>query len=385
MKNINKFPEIIQFIKKLYPNQKYIPLHEPRFAGNEKKYLNDCIDSTFVSSVGEYVGRFEKMIADFTGIKFAIATTNGTSALHASLVLADVNSGDEVITQAITFIATANAIAYCKAKSIFVDSEESSLGMCPTKLEEYLFKNTEIRNDGFCYNKKTNNIIRACVPMHVFGHPVNIEKIASVCEKYKITLIEDAAESIGSYVGKFHTGYRGKMAILSFNGNKIITCGGGGMILTNDERIAKRAKHITTTAKIPHAWEFIHDEVGYNYRLPNINAALACAQMENLPKFLKNKRETAENYKNFFYNLDIPFVSEPEGSTSNYWLNAILLSGQEEKLDFLKMTNENGIMTRPFWTPMNELEMFRDSETTNLDIARSLSNRLVNIPSSVRL
>lgn len=381
----NKMPEIIRFIKELYPKKDMIPLHEPKFLGKEKKMLSDCIDSTFVSSVGEYVDRFEQLMVDYTKIKYAVATANGTSALHMSLMLADVKSGDEVLTQAITFVATSNSIAYCGAQPIFIDSEKSSLGMCPDKLAEFLKKHAEVRNDGFCYNIKTNCIIRACVPMHVFGHPVKIKQIAETCRAYNIHLIEDAAEALGSKIGDQHVGHHGQSAILSFNGNKIITCGGGGMILTNDEGLAKKAKHLTTTAKISHAWEFNHDEIGYNYRLPNINAALACAQMESLPFFLDNKRETAAMYAEFFKNLDVPFVNEQQGTKANYWLNAILLENESEKNNFLKQTNEQGIMTRPFWTMLNKLKMYQHCQTTNLDRAEELCARLVNLPSSVRL
>lgn len=385
MSNLDKHRRIIDFVKSTYPGKNFIPLHEPLFVGNEKKYLSDCIDSTFVSSVGEYVGRFEKAVCDYTGVKFAIATTNGTSALHASLVLADVIREDEVITQAITFIATANSIAYCGAFPVFVDSEKETLGMCPEKLEEFLRSSTILKDDGFRYNKKTGRRIKACIPMHVFGHPVKIKKIAEICQKYSLVLIEDAAEAIGSFIDGVHVGHEGKMSILSFNGNKVITCGGGGMILTNDEALAKKAKHITTTAKLPHAWEFVHDQVGFNYRLPNINAALACAQMEKLSEFITNKRETAKRYKTFFESVDVSFVSEPKGCESNYWLNAILLKDETEKQEFLRISNESGVMTRPFWTPMNQLHMYSQCESTNLDVAKDLFSRLVNIPSSVRL
>jgi perosamine synthetase len=381
--NAEKFKKVISFISDLYPGKSFVALHEPIFAGNEKKYLIDCIDSTFVSSVGEYVNRFEKMVAEYTNFKYAVATTNGTSALHASLVLAGVSQNDEVITQALTFVATANTIAYCGARPIFIDSEYNSLGLCPDKLEEFLTSNVQMR-DGVCFNKKTGRKIKACVPMHVFGLPLQIERISSICKKYSIDLIEDAAEALGSTISDQHVGHHGEMAILSFNGNKIVTCGGGGMILTNDPKLATKAKHITTTAKIPHCWEFVHDEIGYNYRLPNINAALACAQMEELPKFIENKRETAKLYYDFFKGLGIEFVSEPKGCNSNYWLNAILLGNEQEKAEFLKVSNEAGIMTRPLWTPMNRLSMYADCETTNLDVANDLYRRLVNIPSSVR-
>jgi perosamine synthetase len=375
---------IIEFIWSLYPKKNFVPLHEPIFPGNEKKYLSDCIDSTYVSSVGEYVGRFEKMVADFTGMKFAVATTNGTSALHASLILAGVKPGDEVITQALTFIATVNSIAYCGAMPLLIDSDTSTLGMCPVKLEEYLSLNCEVRED-FCFNKKTGKRIKACVPMHVFGHPLKMQQITKITKKFNITIVEDAAEALGSYVDSTHVGHMGEMAILSFNGNKVITSGGGGIILTNNEELAKKAKHLTTTAKIPHAWEFVHDEVGYNYRLPNINAALACAQMEQLENFLHNKRETANLYKDFFAELCVPFIEEPKGCKSNYWLNAILLEDELKKQEFLRVTNNSGVMTRPLWTPINHLSMYAHCESTNLDVASDLFHRLVNIPSSVRI
>lgn len=378
------FKETINFIKSLYPDQDFIPLHAPVFSGNEKKYVNDCIDSTYVSSVGEYVTKFEKLICDFTGVKFAIATTNGTSALHMSLILAGVERDTEVITQALTFVATTNAIAYLGAHPSFIDSSENNLGMCPKSLAQFFDKYVEMR-DGFAFNKVTNRRIQACVPMHVFGNPVDTDSLVSLCDKYNVTLIEDAAESLGSYYKNVHTGLKGKISTLSFNGNKIITCGGGGMIITNDEAIAKRAKHLTTTAKRPHAWEFYHDEVGYNYRLPNLNAAVACAQMESLPSFINNKRETAELYKNFFSASNIKFLSESAQCKSNYWLNAIQLKNRAERDLFLEITNKSGVMTRPLWDLMTDLPAFKNCFSMPLEHSRQYADTVVNIPSSVRI
>ncbi|MEI6080149.1 MAG: LegC family aminotransferase, partial [bacterium] len=300
-------------------------------------------------------------------------------------VLANVKHDDEVITQALTFVATANAISYTGASIIFIDSEKETMGMCPVELESFLSKNCIIKDDGYTYNKKTNKRIAACVPMHVFGHPLKINEIMKVCEKYNITVIEDAAESLGSYYKTKHTGLFGKMGILSFNGNKTITTGGGGMIITNDEAIAKRAMHITKTAKVPHQWEFIHDEIGYNYRLSNLNAAVGCAQMEHLADFLKDKRDLAGKYKEFFSGAGIEFFSEPKDCVSNYWLNAIVLNSRQERDEFLKETNADGVMTRPIWRLMNKLPMFKDCESTKLETAQWLEDRVVNIPSSVRL
>ena len=291
--------KVVDFIKETFNTKEFIALHEPRFIGNEKKYLNDCIDSTFVSSVGKYVDRFEKEFASFVGAKYAIATVNGTAALHISLLLANVKKDDEVITQPLTFIATCNAISYIGAKPVFVDVDLDTMGLSPESLKDFLEANCEIINNQ-CINKTTNKIIKACVPMHTFGHPCKIEEIKEICDIWNITLVEDAAESLGSFYKDKHTGTFGKVSAFSFNGNKIITSGGGGVIVTDDEQIAKRAKHITTTAKIPHPYEYVHDEIAYNYRLPNINAALLVAQMENLEKFLESKRELASTYEKFF-------------------------------------------------------------------------------------
>ncbi|MCK9455429.1 LegC family aminotransferase [Sulfurimonas sp.] len=377
--------KIVDFIKKLYGSSDFIALHEPRFAGREKEFLIECIDSTFVSSVGKYVDTFEREFAKKVGSKYAIATVNGTSALHISLILAGVKSGDEVITQPLTFIATCNAISYCGAKPLFVDVDLDTMGMSAESLRDFLEKNCEIL-DRKCVNKSTKKTITACVPMHTFGHPCKIEAIKEICDKWNITLVEDAAESLGSYYKKRHTGTFGKMGAFSFNGNKIITSGGGGVIVTDDESLAKKAKHLTTTAKIPHPYEYVHDEIGYNYRMPNINAALLVAQLEQLDAFLSNKKETAQIYKDFFANIEsMEFLAEPQDSVSNYWLHSIMLKDKEQRDKFLEFTNKNGVMTRPIWRLMNELEMFKDCQSSSLDNAKYLSQRVVNIPSSVRL
>ena len=374
--------EIISFIKSLYGHADFIPLHEPRFFGNEKKYLNECIDSTFVSSVGKFVDMFEQKIAEFTGAKYAVATTNGTAALHISLLLSGVEHGDEVITQPLTFIATCNAISYCNADPVFIDVDLNTLGLSPTALKEFLKNNCEISGQK-CINKKSGKTIKACVPMHTFGHPCKIDEIKTICDEWNIALVEDAAESLGSYFKGRHTGTFGLVGAISFNGNKIITSGGGGCIITNDEVIAKKAKHITTTAKIPHKWEYVHDLVGYNYRLPNINAALLTAQLEQLDGFLNSKRELAGIYKGFFEDKNIKFVLEPENAKSNYWLNAVILNSKQQRDEFLEFTNANGVMTRPIWRLMNELEMFKNCQSGSLENSKYLEERVVNIPSSV--
>lgn len=374
--------QIVNFIQKLYQTKEFIPLHEPRFRGNEKQYLNECIDSAFVSSVGAFVDRFEHDFASYVGSKYAVATVNGTSALHISLLLADVKKDDEVLTQPLTFIATCNAISYCGAKPIFIDVEQESLGMSPAHLKEFLEQNCMVEN-GVCRNKTTNKVIKACVPMHTFGHPCKIDEIAKICHKWKITLVEDAAESLGSFYKQKHTGRFGKIGAFSFNGNKIVTSGGGGVIVTDDEVLAKKAKHLTTTAKVPHKWEYVHDMIAYNYRMPNLNAALLVAQLEQLDDFLRSKKEIAKKYEEFFaqYN-NIEFIKAPKDADSNYWLNGVLLKDEKERDQFLAFTNEHGVMTRPVWKLMNELEMFQDAQKTNLDNAASLALRVVNIPSS---
>jgi aminotransferase in exopolysaccharide biosynthesis len=335
-----------------------------------------------VSSVGEYVGKFEKACADYTGAKYAVAAMNGTAALHIALMLSDVERDDEILTQPLTFIATANAIAYTGAHPVFIDVDKETMGLSPSALQTWLNENAEMRNAN-AYNKKTNRRLAAVVPMHTFGHPVKMNELMAVCEQWNIPCIEDAAESLGSYYHGQHTGILGKFGILSFNGNKIVTCGGGGMILTNDEALAKKAKHITTQAKVPHAWEFVHDHIGYNYRLTNISAALGCAQMESMPFFIEEKRKLAAKYKSFFENSEFTFFSEPADCQSNYWLNVILVKDLATRNEVLKTTNEKGVMTRPAWELMNRLPMFKECECAPIPNAEWLADRIVNIPSSV--
>jgi len=379
------YKQTVDFIKSQFPSQDFIPLHEPRFIGNEKKYLMDCIDSTFVSSVGKYVDDFEKQLAIYTGAKYTVACVNGTSALHMAMIVAGVKSNELVITQSLSFIATCNAISYLGAQPLFVDVDTDTLGLSPQKLKDYLTKNTFKSTDGFTYHNSTKQKISACVPMHTFGHSCRIDEISDICKEYNIALIEDAAESIGSYYKQKHTGTFGLLGTFSFNGNKTITCGGGGAIITDDEMLAKKAKHLTTQAKVPHRWEFVHDEIGYNYRMPNINAALMCAQLEQLNSFLKSKRELASSYQNFFRDTSIAFVAEPTHSTSNYWLCCVLLSERKMRDEFLQYTNDNGIMTRPVWTLMNKLNMFKNAMCGDLSNSQFIEDRLVNIPSSVRV
>jgi perosamine synthetase len=378
------FEKEIDFIRDIYQTKDFIPLHEPRFIGNEKKYLNECIDSTFVSSVGEFVDRFEEDISKFTNAKYTVATMNGTSALHISLLISGVESGHEVITQPLSFVASCNAISYCMAKPIFVDVDKDTMGMSPLALESFLKENAIVKNRQ-CVNKFTGNIIKACIPMHTFGHPCRIDEIKDICDKYYISLIEDAAESIGSFYKDKHTGTYGQMGLISFNGNKIITGGGGGCIITDDEILAKKAKHLTTTAKVSHKWEYTHNMIGYNYRMPNLNAALLTSQLENLGTFLSSKRSVAMAYKEFFKDKPYGFVEEPTNCHSNYWLNAIILQDKEERDLFLYETNSKGVNTRPIWTLMNKLPMFKDAQCGNLTNAEWLEERVVNIPSSVIL
>lgn len=361
-----------------------VGLHEPRFLGNEWAYLKDCLDSTYVSSVGKFVDRFEDELATFTGAKRAVAVVNGTAALHVALRLAGVEAGNEVLLPALTFIATANAVAYCNATPHFVDSEECTLGMDAYALRNYLSSITEIRM-GSCINRGTGKIIRAMVPMHTFGHPSNIDALLSVAHDFHLQLIEDAAESLGSSVGGRHTGTFGLMGTLSFNGNKTITTGGGGAILTDDLELADRAKHLTTTAKLQHRWNFLHDEVGYNYRLPNLNAALGCAQLEQLSDFLSDKRRLFERYKEAFSTVrGVRLVAEPAGCRSNYWLQTVMLdeSNAYQRDAVLTATNDAGLMTRPVWTLMHRLPMFINAPKASLEVAESIERRLINIPSS---
>ena len=376
------YSSVIHFIRNVYEDAEgFVPLHAPFFGGNEKKYLLDTIDSTFVSSVGAYVNKFEEMMADITGAKYAVATTNGTTALHLALLVVGVKIGDEVITQPLTFVATANAISYTGANPVFIDVDRDTMGLSPDALSLFLQENAEIRN-GAAYNKANGKRIAACVPMHTYGLPARIDRIAEICNKYHIALIEDAAESLGSTYMDKHTGTFGLMGTFSFNGNKTVTCGGGGAIVTNDEQIAKHAKHLSTTAKVPHAWQFVHDETGYNYRMPNLNAALACAQLEQLPKFLEWKRALANAYENFFKDSGIHYATGIENAQPNYWLNTIVLNNLEERNTFLEETNANKIMTRPAWCLMNKLPMYANCICGNLENSTWLEERVVNIPSS---
>ena len=361
-----------------------VALHEPRFDGNEWLYLKECLDSTFVSSVGKFVDRFEEDLARYTGSKYAISVVNGTAALQIALKLAGVQTDDEVLIPTLTFVATANAVKYCNATPHFADSEESTLGIDTSKLREYLKQNT-IQQSGQCINKNTGKVIRALVPMHTFGHPSDIEGLLSISHDFKIALVEDAAESLGSFYQGKHTGTFGLCGTLSFNGNKTITTGGGGAILTNDKEIARHAKHLTTTAKLPHAWEFRHDEVGYNYRMPNLNAALGCAQLEELSGKLKAKRNLFTRYLDALRDIQgITLYREPKNCQSNYWLQTLVLDEDKSELrdDILELTNKNMIMTRPIWVLLNELTPFKDSPCMDLSVARSLSRRIINIPSS---
>jgi aminotransferase in exopolysaccharide biosynthesis len=379
------YSKVVDFIHDLYGTKDFVPLAVPRFVGNEKKYLNECIDTTFVSSVGKFVDRFEEDMARYTGAKKAVVCVSGTNALHMSLLMVGVERDDEVLTQALTFIATCNALSYIGAHPVFIDVDKTTMGLSPDAMKEWLVKNVEIRNNQ-CYNKRTGRRVKACVPMHTFGHPVRIEELAALCEEYHIELVEDAAESIGSkYKGK-HTGTFGKVGAISFNGNKTITTGGGGMMLFQDEELGKLAKHITTQAKVPHRWEFVHDHIGYNYRMPNINAAVGCAQLEHLDEFVESKRQVAKEYAEFFKSIpDIDFFEEPENCYSNYWLNVAILKDKEAQLSFLEYTNDHGVMTRPIWELMSRLSMFKDCDNDGLKNTIWFADRVVNIPSSVRV
>lgn len=376
------FYEIAAFIKELYPGKEFIPLHEPKFIGNERKYVIDAIDSTFVSSVGQYVNRFEQMMCEITGSKYAVATMNGTAALHTALIMAGVKQEDEVITQPLSFIATANAISYIGAKMIFIDVDRDTLGLSPKYLDYFLAHHASLNKEGICINKNTGKRIAACVPMHTFGFPCRIDEIAEICVKYNIPLVEDAAESLGSKYKGRHTGTYGLLGAFSFNGNKLVTSGGGGCVVTNDETLAKLAKHITTTAKIPHPFEYVHDMIGYNYRLTNLSAALACAQLEQLDSFIKDKRNTAHRYQSFF-DGKYEVVNELPDSHANFWLNAIIMSDKQERDAFLEFANRQNIGCRPIWQLLNKTPMFKDMHISSLHNSEWLEDRVVNVPSSV--
>lgn len=377
---------IIDFIRRVFNSEdNFVPLHAPIFNGNEKQYVLDTIDSTFVSSVGNYVNAFEKKLAEFTGAKYAVAVVNGTTALHLSLLLAGVKAGDEVLTQPLTFVATSNAIVHAGGVPVFIDVDIDSMGLSPVALKKFLEEATFKNGDGECISRKTGNRIKACVPMHTFGFPGRIDEIVQVCSAYNIAVVEDAAESLGSYYKGKHTGTYGLVGTFSFNGNKIMTCGAGGAIVTDDDAIAKKAKHLSTTAKIPHEWDFIHDEVAYNYRMPNLNAAVACAQIEQLDSFIRNKHQLSQLYAAFFEDSDVKFVQEIDQASANFWLNTIIFPDRQRQQSFLKESNAQKVMTRPVWELMNKLDMYKKCQTGNLVNAEWLAERVVNIPSSVRL
>ena len=380
------FKNTLDFIKSLYPNQNPVALHAPVFMGKEKEYLAQCIDSTFVSYVGEFVNKFEAITAQFTGAKYAVAVVNGTAGLQIALQVIGVQHGDEVITQPLTFVATANAISHAGAIPVFVDVDKDTLGMSPEKLEDWLEKNTIYDTiNKTVKNKVTGKRISAIVPVYIFGHLIRIHEIMQVAEKYHLAVVEDSTEALGSFINGKHAGLFGEVGILSYNGNKTITTGGGGMIITNNEKLAQRVKHITTTAKIPHPYEYVHDEIGYNYRLPNINAAVGYAQMEYIHTILESKKETARLYKNFFANSEIEYINGMENTNPNYWLNAILLKDRTQRDKFLQFSNANGVITRAAWRLMNKLPMYQQCQAGDISNAEWLEDRIVNLPSSVRL
>ena len=403
------YEKVIGFIRDLYSDKLQdgkgvVPLHAPCFVGNEKKYLDECIDSTFVSSVGAFVDKFEEGIAKYTGAKRTVVCVSGTNALHLAMLLSGVRRDDEVLTQALTFVATCNALSYIGAIPVFIDVDKDTMGLSPKDLRKWLSENAEIKEDKTncrdasrdfefmpksglaAYNKRTGRRIKACVPMHTFGHPVKIDEIADICREWHIELVEDAAESIGSFYKGKHTGTFGNVGAISFNGNKTITTGGGGMLLFNNEEFGAFAKHITTQAKVPHRWAFVHDHVAFNYRMPNVNAALGCAQLEHLEEFVLNKRETASRYATFFKDVpDVDFFTEPSDCRSNYWLNVLIMRDKKAQQEFLQYSNDHGVMTRPVWDLMCNLPMFKDCEIDGLAATRWLADRIVNLPSSVRL
>jgi aminotransferase in exopolysaccharide biosynthesis len=376
------FDALVRFIREQYRTNEFIPLHAPVFSGKEREYVAQTIESTFVSSVGTFVDRFERNMESYTGAPRAVATVNGTAALHAALLLAGVKPGDLVVTQSLTFVATCNAIMYCHAEPVFVDVDRRTLGLSPGALESWLDASSHLDADGHCRLKRDGRLVRACLPMHTFGHPVHLDALVDVCRRWNLALVEDAAESLGSLYQGRHTGTFGLLGTLSFNGNKILTTGGGGMILT-DAALGVRAKHLTTTAKKPHPYEFVHDEVGYNYRLPNLNAALGCAQLEQLDRFVDAKRALAERYAAHLQGSGLQFVLEPEDCRANYWLNAVICESRDERDALIKATNDQGVMTRPIWHLMTHLPMYRNFLRGDLSTAEWLEARVVNLPSSV--
>jgi aminotransferase in exopolysaccharide biosynthesis len=380
---MSNYTDTIDFIKSQFPNKDFIPLHEPNFSGREKEYVLDTIESTFVSSVGAFVDKFEIMMAELSKTQKAVAVVNGTSALQVALRLSGVGNGDEVLTQALTFIATVNAIIYNGASPVFLDVDLDTMGLSPNAVQAFLEEFGEIR-DGVCYNKKTNRKIAACMPMHTFGFPVHLDKLVEICNKWNIPVVEDAAESIGSEYKGMPTGSFGKLGVFSFNGNKIVTSGGGGAIVTNDIQLGIKAKHLTTTAKVPHPYEYVHDEIGYNFRMPNLNAALACAQLEQLNSFIQNKRNLASEYSVFFESIGVKFRTELPNTKANYWLMCIELENTKDRDSFLKETNEKKVMTRPIWQLIFKSPLYSDFQRDSQENAIYLENRIVNIPSSVR-
>ncbi|WP_305838838.1 LegC family aminotransferase [Photobacterium leiognathi] len=376
-----KASSIVEFVRDTYKTDEFIPLHAPTFNGNEKAYVMETIESTFVSSVGKFVDDFELKIKSYTGTARAVATVNGTAALHAALHMANVQRGDLVITQALTFVATCNALYHMGAEPIFIDVSPVSLGLCPKAVDAFLQEYAEVTDAG-CIHKQTGRRIKAIVPMHTFGHPVELDELITVCLKWNITLVEDAAESLGSFYKGKHTGTFGDFGAVSFNGNKIITTGGGGMVLCKTQELGARTKHVTTTAKVPHPYEFFHDEPGFNYRMPNLNAALGCAQMEVIEQYLKQKRLLAKSYKDFFNGTDFKFVTEPEYAQSNYWLNAVICPDKESREKMLTSTNSSGVMTRPIWQLMHRLPMFENAMRGDLSYSEFIEAHLINLPST---
>ncbi|CAK2204512.1 Aminotransferase in exopolysaccharide biosynthesis [Vibrio crassostreae] len=376
-----KATSIVEFVRDTYKTDEFIPLHAPTFNGNEKAYVMETIESTFVSSVGKFVDDFERKIEAYTGAAKAVATVNGTAALHAALYMADVQRGDLVITQALTFVATCNALYHMGAEPIFVDVSPVSLGLCPKAVDAFLSEHAEVTKTG-CIHKNTGKRIKAVVPMHTFGHPVELDELVAVCLKWNLVLVEDAAESLGSFYKGKHTGTIGDVSAVSFNGNKIITTGGGGMVLCKTQELGARTKHVTTTAKVPHPYEFFHDEPGFNYRMPNLNAALGCAQMEVIELYLKQKRQLAKCYEDLFTGTDFQFVTEPDYAESNYWLNAIICPDKKSREEILAGTNSAGVMTRPIWQLMHRLPMFENAMRGDLTYSEFVESHIINLPSS---
>lgn len=382
MSSLNE--DIVNVVREVYATQDFIPLHVPVFIGNEKEYLNECIDSTFVSSVGAYVNRIEKEVAEYVGAKRVVAVCNGTMGLHVALHSLGVGASDEVITQPFSFVATANAIRYTGASPVFVDISRNTLGLCPVALKKYLEANYEL-TDGLATNKHNGKKLKAIVPMHSFGIPCEIDRIIDVANEFNVPLVEDAAESLGSIYKGQHTGTFGKIGVYSFNGNKTITAGGGGVIVTNDEDLADYLKHLTTTAKRPHKYEYFHDEMGFNYRMPNLNAALLCAQLEKLDQILENKRCTTQDYGQKLAEIEgVELLQVTDNCISNNWLNALLFKDVDARNSFLEYSNSNGVMTRPAWELLNTLPMYSNCDAGDLAVAEEIASRLVNIPSSYR-